>query len=73
MNGSAGGGEGARKLGGLRGTEPTTHLRERSTDALRKRAEQRAADLLPVIARAQATSCVSLRAIAADLNARRIS
>lgn len=63
--GSLGSGEGERRLGGLRGASPTTFMRERSAEALRKRSQERAADLSPAIASALAAGATSLRAIAA--------
>jgi len=56
------------KLGGNRGVKPTAKMRARSTAALRKRADERAADIGPTVKALQAAGATSLRAIAAGLN-----
>lgn len=48
------------RLGGFRGASPTTFMRERSAEALRKRSQERAADLSPAIASALAAGATSL-------------
>jgi DNA invertase Pin-like site-specific DNA recombinase len=60
------------KLGGYRGTTISKAMRKASAEAVVKRADDRAADLMPMIAELQATGATSLRAIAADLNERGI-
>jgi DNA invertase Pin-like site-specific DNA recombinase len=56
------------KLGGDRGVRPTAKMRALSAEALRKRADARAADLAPTIRKLQAAGTRSLRGIAAGLN-----
>jgi DNA invertase Pin-like site-specific DNA recombinase len=57
------------KLGGYRGSKPTSRMRARSTVVVQARANARAADLAPTIRKLQAAGAASLRAIAAGLNA----
>jgi DNA invertase Pin-like site-specific DNA recombinase len=56
------------KLGGYRGSKPTSKMRARSTAVVQAGADARAADLAPTIRNLQADGCTSLRAIAAKLN-----
>jgi DNA invertase Pin-like site-specific DNA recombinase len=56
------------KLGGYRGSKPTSKMRARSTAVIQARADARAAVLAPTIRNLQADGCTSLRAIAAKLN-----
>lgn len=56
------------KLGGYRGSKPTSKMRARSTVVVQARANARATDLAPTIRNLQADGCTSLRAIAAKLN-----
>ena len=56
------------KLGGSRGVVPTKKARAMGVEAIRARAEARAADLAPIIRELQAAGKTSLRAIAAGLN-----
>jgi DNA invertase Pin-like site-specific DNA recombinase len=56
------------KLGGFRGAMPTARMRKLSAEALRARADAKAADLAPIIKELQAAGKTSLRAIAAGLN-----
>jgi DNA invertase Pin-like site-specific DNA recombinase len=60
------------KLGGYRGTTISKAMRKASAEAVVKRADDRAADLMPTIAELQAIGAKSLRAIAAGLNERGI-
>jgi DNA invertase Pin-like site-specific DNA recombinase len=60
------------KLGGYRGTTISKAMRKASAEAVAKRADDRAADLGPIIAELQAAGATSLRAIAAGLNERGI-
>jgi DNA invertase Pin-like site-specific DNA recombinase len=60
------------KLGGNRGAMPTALTHARSAEAIRKRADARAADIAPTIKALQAGGATSLRAIAAALNAQSI-
>jgi DNA invertase Pin-like site-specific DNA recombinase len=60
------------KLGGYRGTTISKAMRKASAEAVAKRADARAADLMPTIAELQAAGATSLRAIAAGLNERGI-
>ena len=60
------------KLGGNRGVTPTAKMRAKSTAALQKRADDRAADIAPTVKALQAGGATSLRAIAAGLNAQGI-
>jgi DNA invertase Pin-like site-specific DNA recombinase len=57
------------KLGGYRGSKPTSKMRARSTVVVQARANARATDLAPTIRKLQAAGAASLRAIAAGLNA----
>jgi DNA invertase Pin-like site-specific DNA recombinase len=57
------------KLGGDRGVKPSAKTRAIATAAIQKRATDRAADIAPTIRTLQAGGAVSLRAIAAGLNA----
>ena len=57
-----------KKLGGNRGVMPTAKMRAASTAALRKRANERAADIAPTIRALQADGAITLTAIAAALN-----
>ena len=56
------------KLGGDRGVVPSKKARAMGVEALRARADARAADLAPIIKELQAAGKTSLRAIAAGLN-----
>jgi DNA invertase Pin-like site-specific DNA recombinase len=60
------------KLGGDRGARLTAKARRAGTDAVQARANERAADLAPIVAELQASGARSLRAIAAGLNERGI-
>ena len=60
------------KLGGYRGTTMTKAMRKAASEAIAKRAQSRAADLVPTIAELQAAGATTLRAIAAGLNERGI-
>src|SRR5262249_45085930 len=60
------------QIGGYRGTTITKAMRKAATAALQKRANDRAADLLPTIKELHASGATSLRAIAAGLNERGI-
>lgn len=60
------------KLGGNRGVAPTAKMRAKSTAALQQRADARAADIAPTVKALQGAGAVSLRAIAAGLNAQGI-
>jgi DNA invertase Pin-like site-specific DNA recombinase len=60
------------KLGGCRGTTISRAMRKASAEAVAKRADARAADLMPTIAELRAAGATSLRAIAAGLNERGI-
>jgi DNA invertase Pin-like site-specific DNA recombinase len=60
------------KLGGYRGTTISRAMRRASAEAVAKRADARAADLMPTIAELQAAGATSLRAVAAGLNERGI-
>jgi DNA invertase Pin-like site-specific DNA recombinase len=60
------------KLGGDRGTVPTARARAQASAAIRKNADERAADILPAIKTLQESGSASLHAIAAGLNARGI-
>jgi DNA invertase Pin-like site-specific DNA recombinase len=60
------------KLGGYRGSKPTSKMRARSTVVVQARANARAADVAPAIKALQADGYTSLRAIAAGLNAQGI-
>ena len=55
-------------LGGFRGVVPTKKMRAMGLEALKARAEAKAADLAPIIKELQAAGKTSLRAIAAGLN-----
>jgi DNA invertase Pin-like site-specific DNA recombinase len=55
------------KLGGDRGARLTAKARRAGTEALQARANERAADLAPIVAELQANGARSLRAIAAGL------
>lgn len=57
-----------KKLGGDRGVKPTGAVRARSAEALARKANDRAADIEPVIRRLQDDGAKSLREIAAGLN-----
>ena len=57
-----------KQLGGDRGTRPTDKVRARATAVVEKRANDRAADVGPTIARLQASGATSLRDIAEGLN-----
>ena len=56
------------KLGGDRGVVPSKRARAMGVEALRARADAKAADLAPIIKELQAAGKTSLRAIAAGLN-----
>jgi DNA invertase Pin-like site-specific DNA recombinase len=56
------------KLGGDRGVVPSKKARAMAVEALRARADAKAADLAPIIRDFQAAGKTSLRAIAAGLN-----
>jgi DNA invertase Pin-like site-specific DNA recombinase len=56
------------KLGGDRGVVPSKRARALATEALRTRAESRAADIAPIIKDLQAAGAESLRDIAKGLN-----
>jgi DNA invertase Pin-like site-specific DNA recombinase len=56
------------KLGGDRGVVPSKRARAMGVEALRARANAKAADLAPIIKELQATGKTSLRAIATGLN-----
>jgi DNA invertase Pin-like site-specific DNA recombinase len=58
-----------RKLGGYNGVSPTAKHRKMAVAVRVKRAADRAADIAPTIRTLQAGGAVSLRAIAAGLNA----
>ena len=60
------------KLGGDRGSRPTSKQRARAVAVRQDRADARAADLAPVVKELQAAGAVSLRAIAAALDERGI-
>jgi DNA invertase Pin-like site-specific DNA recombinase len=60
------------KLGGFRGYRPTDEDRARAVAARRGHADERAGRVAPVIAEIRATGATSLRAIAAELDARGI-
>jgi DNA invertase Pin-like site-specific DNA recombinase len=60
------------KLGGYHGTTISKRMHKAGQRAIQKRANDRAADLMPTITELQATGATSLRAIAAGLNARGI-
>ena len=60
------------KLGGDRGARLTAKARRAGTEAVQARANERAADLAPIVAELQANGARSLRAIAAGLNERGI-
>jgi hypothetical protein len=60
------------KLGGYRGTTMTKAMRRAASEAITKRAKERAVDLAPTIAELQAAGATSLRAIAAGFNERGI-
>jgi DNA invertase Pin-like site-specific DNA recombinase len=60
------------KLGGYRGAKPTARMRARSTAVVQQRADARASDVAPTIKAIQAAGHISLRAIAAALNAQGI-
>jgi DNA invertase Pin-like site-specific DNA recombinase len=57
-----------KKLGGDRGVVPTKKARALATDALKARADSRAADIAPIIKDLQAAGAESLRDIARGLN-----
>jgi DNA invertase Pin-like site-specific DNA recombinase len=61
------------KLGGDRGARLTAKARQAGVEAVRARANERAADLAPIIAELQAAGARSLRALAAALNERGVS
>jgi DNA invertase Pin-like site-specific DNA recombinase len=56
------------KLGGDRGVVPSAKVRAKAREAVQKRSQERAADVLPTIVALQAGGAGSLRAIAAGLN-----
>jgi DNA invertase Pin-like site-specific DNA recombinase len=60
------------KLGGDRGTIPPALACQRSAEIRAAKTKMRALDLAPIIAQIQASGAVSLRAIAAQLNAREV-
>jgi DNA invertase Pin-like site-specific DNA recombinase len=60
------------KLGGFRGYRPTDEDRARAVAARRGHADERAGRVAPVIAEIRAAGATSLRAIAAELDARGI-
>jgi DNA invertase Pin-like site-specific DNA recombinase len=60
------------KLGGFRGTMPTSRSSARARAALQARADERADDVLPIVRELQKGGAASLRAIAAGLNERGI-
>jgi DNA invertase Pin-like site-specific DNA recombinase len=60
------------KLGGDRGTVPTARARAQASAAIRRHADERAADILPAIRSLQEGGCASLHTIAAGLNAQGI-
>jgi len=57
-----------KKLGGDRGVVPSKKVRAMAVEALRARADAKAADLAPIIRELQAAGKTSLRAIAEGLN-----
>jgi DNA invertase Pin-like site-specific DNA recombinase len=57
-----------KKLGGDRGVVPSKKVRTMSLEALRARADAKAADLAPIIGELQTAGKTSLRAIAEGLN-----
>jgi len=57
------------RLGGDRGVVPSKAARAKAVEAVKARADSRAADLAPIIKDLQAAGAESLRAIAAGLNA----
>ncbi|WP_456680038.1 recombinase family protein [Bradyrhizobium sp. USDA 3311] len=57
-----------KKLGGDRGVVPTKRARALAADALKARADSRAADIAPIVAELQAAGRLSLRDIAKGLN-----
>jgi len=61
-----------KALGGYRGTKLTAAIRKAGRDALANRANERAADIESTIKDIQASGATSLRAIAAELNSRRV-
>jgi DNA invertase Pin-like site-specific DNA recombinase len=56
------------KLGGDRGVTPSARAHARSAEAKQERADARATDLAPTVAKLRAAGATSLRAIAAGLN-----
>jgi DNA invertase Pin-like site-specific DNA recombinase len=60
------------KLGGKRNTVPSASARAQAAAAIRKRADARAADIMPAIRALQQSGAASLHAIAAGLNAQGI-
>jgi DNA invertase Pin-like site-specific DNA recombinase len=62
-----------KKLGGDRGVVPSKKVRAMALEALRTRADAKAADLAPIIKELQAAGRTSLRAIAQGLNEQGIS
>ncbi len=57
-----------KKLGGFRGVAPSKKDRAKAVEALRARADAKAADLAPIIKELQEAGKTSLRAIAEGLN-----
>jgi DNA invertase Pin-like site-specific DNA recombinase len=57
------------RLGGDRGNAPMNGVRKLASEAMKRRADARAADVLPAIQALQEQGAASLRAIAAGLNA----
>jgi DNA invertase Pin-like site-specific DNA recombinase len=62
-----------KTLGGYRGAKITRRIREAANEARTRRANERAADLAPVIAELQGVGATSLQAIATGLNDRGIA
>jgi hypothetical protein len=62
----------AVKLGGFRGVPLTPEARQAGCKAVQARADAFAADIAPIVADIQAGGARSLRAIAAEFNARGI-
>src|ERR1700756_5199281 len=56
------------KLGGDRGVAPTVKIRKLAAEAIKARADAKAADIATIIAEVQAAGKTSLRVIAAGLN-----
>src|SRR4051812_5378665 len=61
-----------RKLGGNRGVKLTEAARKAGRNAVARHADQRAADIAPTIAELRECGVTTLRAIASELNARKI-